>query len=146
MKSSQSSFCPFSSNLEWCLTSLVYFHFHFSWSVRGMMYYRRALLLQSFVENSGIKREMWLALWFLCILYFIFFFGTENRTHNSRSFEKSDISRAYADMKFVYLITCQIFGQQKENQDKKADDILYLLKEYDLKFNHVSCTLTFVEV
>ena len=83
---------------------------------------------------------------FYAFKIYLFFFGTENRSHNSQSFEKSDISRAYADMKFVYLVTCQIFGQQKENQDTKADDILYLLKEYDLKFFHISCTLTFVEV
>jgi hypothetical protein len=52
--------------------------------------------------------------------------------HASLDFEKSKLAKAYADLKFVYVITCQIYGQQKAKQDPKATDILYLLKEYVL--------------
>jgi hypothetical protein len=53
------------------------------------------------------------------------------------------MARAYADMKFVYVITCQIFGQQKAKKDSKADDILYLLKEYAVRSHSLLFTLSF---
>ena len=56
-------------------------------------------------------------------------------------FEKSKLAKAYADLKFVYVITCQIYGQQKAKLDPKAVDILHLLKEYDIRLG-LSCGST----
>ncbi|MCO5592990.1 hypothetical protein L7F22_046994 [Adiantum nelumboides] len=75
-------------------------------TVRGMMYYRRALMLQSFLEVGG--NESW---------------------SEPASFDKSRLAKAYADLKFTYVITCQRFGHQKAKKEAKAADILYLMKE-----------------
>ncbi|KAH7428186.1 hypothetical protein KP509_10G079800 [Ceratopteris richardii] len=74
-------------------------------TVRGMMYYRRAIVLQSLLEARGKGR------W-------------SEQECNERA-------KAYADLKFTYVITCQKFGQQKveEKGKAKAQDILYLMKE-----------------
>ena len=37
---------------------------------------------------------------------------------------------AAASMKFTYVVTCQIYGQQKKNKDYQATDILRLMKTY----------------
>lgn len=76
-------------------------------TVRGMMYYRRALMLQSFLENPS---------------------GDIERGYPIASFESSFHARAQADIKFTYVITCQIYGQQKQKQDARAADILYLMQ------------------
>lgn len=75
-------------------------------TVRGMMYYRRALMLQSFLEMQGYEG-----------------------TSNSAAFNKTSFAKAYADFKFTYVITCQKFGHQKAKKEAKATDILYLMKE-----------------
>lgn len=75
-------------------------------TVRGMMYYRRALMLQSFLEKQG-----------------------KEGTSVPGEFDKSKIAKAYADLKFTYVITCQKFGHQKAKKEAKANDILYLMKE-----------------
>ncbi|KAI5059006.1 hypothetical protein GOP47_0025325 [Adiantum capillus-veneris] len=75
-------------------------------TVRGMMYYRRALMLQSFLEAGG--KESW---------------------SEPASFDKSRQAKACADLKFTYVITCQKFGHQKAKKEAKANDILYLMKE-----------------
>ncbi|KAK3433100.1 hypothetical protein EUGRSUZ_D00622 [Eucalyptus grandis] len=35
----------------------------------------------------------------------------------------------YALMKFTYVVTCQVYGLQKANKDQRANDILYLMKK-----------------
>lgn len=37
---------------------------------------------------------------------------------------------AAASMKFTYVVTCQIYGQQKKNNDYQAADILRLMRTY----------------
>jgi callose synthase len=47
-----------------------------------------------------------------------------NREHRERQF------LAAASIKFTYVVTCQIYGQQKKNKDYQAADILRLMKAY----------------
>lgn len=83
-------------------------------TVRGMMYYRKALMLQSYLERkAGRDGESTL-------------FG--NDTTDSEGFELSPEARAQADLKFTYVVTCQIYGKQKEEQQPQAADIALLMQ------------------
>ncbi|PKI66618.1 hypothetical protein CRG98_012960, partial [Punica granatum] len=73
---------------------------------RGMMYYRRALMLQSFLERRTL--------------------GVSIPT--TQGFEFSPEARAQADLKFTYVVSCQIYGQQKQQKKPEAADIALLLK------------------
>ncbi|XP_042505400.1 callose synthase 10-like isoform X2 [Macadamia integrifolia] len=75
-------------------------------TVRGMMYYRRALMLQSFLEKRALGGNF----------------------HTSQGFEISHVSRAQADLKFTYVVSCQIYGQQKQKKTQEAADIALLLQ------------------
>ncbi|WMV53781.1 hypothetical protein MTR67_047166 [Solanum verrucosum] len=85
--------------------------------VRGMMYYRRALKLQAFLDmaSEGAILE-----------------GYKAVTVPSEEDKKSQRSlyaqlEAVADMKFTYVATCQNYGIQKRNGDRHATDILNLM-------------------
>ncbi|KAI5073079.1 hypothetical protein GOP47_0011092 [Adiantum capillus-veneris] len=75
-------------------------------TVRGMMYYKKALELQAFMEASGS--------------------GTVE--------ERKAMAEALADLKFTYVVSCQIYGAQttssKKEEHAKADDIRHLMKVY----------------
>ncbi|OAY48210.2 callose synthase 10 [Manihot esculenta] len=93
-------------------------------TVRGMMYYRRALMLQSYLERRslGVDDHSQAG-----------FFATQG-------FELSRESRAQADLKFTYVVSCQIYGQQKQRKDKEAADIALLLQRNEalrVAFIHV---------
>ncbi|KAL9267094.1 Callose synthase 10-like protein [Drosera capensis] len=81
-------------------------------TVRGMMYYRRALLLQGYMESRGLIEED---------------YSLANATMN-QGFELSREARAQADLKFTYVVSCQIFGQQKQRKAPEAADITLLLQ------------------
>lgn len=84
-------------------------------TVRGMMYYRRALMLQTFLEQ-GMTEDA----------------GRDLGTvlgMSSEGYHMSRAARAQADLKFTYVVTCQIYGQQKQKQDQRAADILYLMQK-----------------
>ncbi|XP_010257473.1 PREDICTED: callose synthase 9 [Nelumbo nucifera] len=83
-------------------------------TVRGMMYYRKALMLQSYLErvSSGDTEAT------LC--------GDE--ATDKQGFEFSREARAQADLKFTYVVTCQIYGKQKEEQKPEAADIALLMQ------------------
>ncbi|KAJ0968111.1 hypothetical protein J5N97_025028 [Dioscorea zingiberensis] len=86
-------------------------------TVRGMMYYRRALMLQSYLEKRSVA-------------------GVEDGFAeadyiNTQGFESSSESRAQADIKFTYVVSCQIYGQQKQKKDKEAADIALLMHRND---------------
>lgn len=52
----------------------------------------------------------------------------------SEGFESSRESRAQADLKFTYVVSCQIYGQQKQKKAPEATDIALLLQRLgDLK-------------
>lgn len=46
----------------------------------------------------------------------------------TRAFELSPEARAQADLKFTYVVTCQIYGKQKEGQKPEAADIALLMQ------------------
>lgn len=40
----------------------------------------------------------------------------------------SDSTRALADLKFTYVVTCQIYGKQRRDKDPRYFDIFDLMK------------------
>ncbi|KAK9066428.1 hypothetical protein SSX86_013750 [Deinandra increscens subsp. villosa] len=91
-------------------------------TVRGMMYYRRALMLQSYLENRSLGER------------------NPQASLSPQGFELSREARAQADIKFTYVVSCQIYGQQKQRKDKEAADIALLLQRNEalrVAFIHV---------
>lgn len=82
-------------------------------TVRGMMYYRRALMLQSFLEKRGLTDEG---------------HYSQSNPMTSLGFELSSEARAQADLKFTYVVSCQIYGQQRQRKSPEAADINLLLQ------------------
>ncbi|KAL5719474.1 Callose synthase 9 [Ranunculus cassubicifolius] len=85
-------------------------------TVRGMMYYRKALMLQSYLERVTGDVESNLS-------------GID--ATETKGFELSPESRAQADLKFTYVVTCQIYGKQKEDQKPEAADIALLMQQHE---------------
>ncbi|RVW26618.1 Callose synthase 10 [Vitis vinifera] len=88
-------------------------------TVRGMMYYRRALMLQSYLESRS--------------------FGVDDNNSlanfpTTQGFELSREARAQVDLKFTYVVSCQIYGQQKQKKASEAADIALLLQRYNYAF------------
>ncbi|XP_074292592.1 callose synthase 9-like [Silene latifolia] len=83
-------------------------------TVRGMMYYRKALMLQTYLERlaSGDSEAA----------------VSSNDALNVEGFELSPEARAQADLKFTYVVTCQIYGKQKEEGKPQAADIALLMQ------------------
>ncbi|XP_057970390.1 callose synthase 10 [Malania oleifera] len=80
-------------------------------TVRGMMYYRRALILQSYLERRGPAGDY-----------------SQASLASTQGFELSPEARAQADIKFTYVVSCQIYGQQKQRKAPEAADIALLLQ------------------
>ncbi|XP_004299187.1 PREDICTED: callose synthase 10 [Fragaria vesca subsp. vesca] len=81
-------------------------------TVRGMMYYRKALMLQSYLERRSLGVDDY----------------SQVESFTSQGFESSTESRAQADLKFTYVVSCQIYGQQKQRKAPEAADISLLLQ------------------
>ncbi|KAH7844337.1 hypothetical protein Vadar_026931 [Vaccinium darrowii] len=82
-------------------------------TVRGMMYYRKALKLQAFLdmaEDEDILER----------------YEAIERGNDTLSAQLD----ALADMKFTYVISCQRFGTHKASGDPLAQDILELMIRY----------------
>ncbi|KAM3395924.1 putative callose synthase 8 isoform X1 [Capsicum galapagoense] len=82
-------------------------------TVRGMMYYRKALKLQAFLdmaEDEDILRG----------------YDAIERKNDTLSAQLE----ALADMKFIHVVSCQIYGLQKTTGDPQAQDILNLMIRY----------------
>lgn len=47
-----------------------------------------------------------------------------------QGFELSPEARAQADLKFTYVVTCQIYGKQKEDRKPEAADIALLMQRF----------------
>ncbi|KAL2492350.1 Callose synthase 10 [Abeliophyllum distichum] len=93
-------------------------------TVRGMMYYRRALLLQSYLERRSLGESVY----------------SETSFPSTQGFELSREARAQADIKFTYVVSCQIYGQQKQRKAPEAADIALLLQRNEalrVAFIHV---------
>ncbi|TVU09023.1 hypothetical protein EJB05_42462 [Eragrostis curvula] len=83
-------------------------------TVRGMMYYRRALMLQSYLEKrylGGIEDA-----------------NSAAEYIDTQGYELSPDARAQADIKFTYVVSCQIYGAQKQMKKQEAADIALLLQ------------------
>ncbi|CAK9227498.1 unnamed protein product [Sphagnum troendelagicum] len=81
-------------------------------TVRGMMYYKTALILQGQQEgasNTDVEQGLPLSM---------------VQTHGA---DRSAL--AQAELKFVYVVTCQIYGEQKKRGKAQAADILYLMQQ-----------------
>ncbi|KAM0918457.1 hypothetical protein ACQ4PT_008980 [Festuca glaucescens] len=89
-------------------------------TVRGMMYYRKALKLQAFLDMASESEilEGYKAI--------------EDPAEEEKKSQRSLSSQleAIADMKFTYVATCQIYGNQKQSGDRHATDILNLMVNY----------------
>ncbi|KAJ6869874.1 hypothetical protein NC651_034550 [Populus alba x Populus x berolinensis] len=86
-------------------------------TVRGMMYYRRALMLQSYLERRSLGVDDY----------------SQTNFSTSQGFELSRGARAQADLKFTYVVSCQIYGQQKQRKAVEAADISLLLQHVTWK-------------
>lgn len=53
---------------------------------------------------------------------------SNNDATETQGFELSPEARAQADLKFTYVVTCQIYGKQKEEQKPEAADIALLMQ------------------
>ncbi|XP_042433092.1 callose synthase 5-like [Zingiber officinale] len=89
-------------------------------TVRGMMYYRRALKLQAFLDmapESDILQG---------------YKAVADPEHAEKRSQRSLSAQleAIVDMKFTYIATCQIYGNQKRSGDRRATDILNLMVNY----------------
>ncbi|KAJ8471682.1 hypothetical protein OPV22_026025 [Ensete ventricosum] len=89
-------------------------------TVRGMMYYRRALKLQAFLDMAQESE--------ILEGYKIVTDPAEEEKKSQRSLSAQ--LEAIADMKFTYVATCQIYGNQKLSGDRRATDILNLMVNY----------------
>ncbi|MBA0628431.1 hypothetical protein Godav_023156, partial [Gossypium davidsonii] len=86
-------------------------------TVRGMMYYRRALKIQAFLDMAT---ENEILEGYKAIL---------TAPDEDKRSQKSLYAQleAVADLKFTYVATCQNYGNQKRNGDRRATDILNLM-------------------
>jgi hypothetical protein len=53
-----------------------------------------------------------------------------NACTETQGFELSPYARAQADLKFTYVVTCQIYGKQKAEGKPEAADIALLMQRY----------------
>jgi hypothetical protein len=53
-----------------------------------------------------------------------------NASTETQGFELSPYARAQADLKFTYVVTCQIYGKQKAEGKPEAADIALLMQRY----------------
>uniref|UniRef100_A0A7N0T997 1,3-beta-glucan synthase n=1 Tax=Kalanchoe fedtschenkoi TaxID=63787 RepID=A0A7N0T997_KALFE len=89
-------------------------------TVRGMMYYRKALELQAFLDMAKDEDLM--------EGYKAMELETENSSKEERSLWAQ--CQAVADMKFTYVVSCQQYGIHKRSADARAQDILRLMTTY----------------
>ncbi|KAI3799427.1 hypothetical protein L1987_34725 [Smallanthus sonchifolius] len=88
-------------------------------TVRGMMYYRKALELQAFLDMA--KDEDLMEGYKAIEL-------NEDQMKGERSLWAQ--CQAVADMKFTYVVSCQQYGIQKRSGDPRAQNVLRLMTEY----------------
>ncbi|KAL5582571.1 hypothetical protein UlMin_015013 [Ulmus minor] len=88
-------------------------------TVRGMMYYRRALELQYFLESAGdadILRG----------------YRSLDNENEQKAFDEH--AQALADLKFTYVVSCQLYGAQKKSNEPRDqscyNNILKLMLTY----------------
>ncbi|WVZ70217.1 hypothetical protein U9M48_018898 [Paspalum notatum var. saurae] len=78
-------------------------------TVRGMMYYRKALEIQCLQDTKDPAK-----------------FGRDRSIESYQELQSdSEMAQAIADIKFTYVVSCQIYGMQKTSKDAK-DKSCYL--------------------
>ncbi|KAG5114398.1 hypothetical protein JHK82_037667 [Glycine max] len=106
-------------------------------TVRGMMYYYKALKLLAFLDSASEIETQEGARELVPLNQ-----ENSNGSNLERSPSPMTLSKASSSasllfkgheygtalMKFTYVIACQIYGAQKERKDPHADEILYLMK------------------
>ncbi|KAI8542310.1 hypothetical protein RHMOL_Rhmol08G0128600 [Rhododendron molle] len=92
-------------------------------TLRGMMYYRKALMLQTYLERTTAG-DMEAAVY-------------SKDAPDTQGFELSREARVHADLKFTYVVTCQIYGKQKEENKPEAADIALLMQRQVISLLHV---------
>ncbi|KAL1363022.1 hypothetical protein HN51_011233 [Arachis hypogaea] len=105
-------------------------------TVRGMMYYYRALKMLAFLDSAsemdireGSRELVTMRQDSLDVM------NAEKSPSRSLSRASSSVSLLFkgheygtALMKFTYVVACQIYGSQKAKKDPHAEEILYLMK------------------
>ncbi|KAK9273438.1 hypothetical protein L1049_018248 [Liquidambar formosana] len=89
-------------------------------TVRGMMYYRKALELQAFLDMAKDEDLM--------EGYKAVELNTEDHLKGERSLWAE--CQALADMKFTHVVSCHKYGIHKRSGDPRAQDILRLMTTY----------------
>ncbi|KMZ60060.1 1,3-beta-glucan synthase [Zostera marina] len=89
-------------------------------TVRGMMYYRKALEVQAFLDMAKDDD--------LLDGYKAVELSSEEYSKHERSLLAQ--CQAVVDMKFTYVVSCQQYGIQKRSGDKHAENILKLMTKY----------------
>ncbi|XP_023736558.1 callose synthase 7 isoform X1 [Lactuca sativa] len=88
-------------------------------TVRGMMYYKEALELQCFLDYAKDVE---------------IFTGFRTFNMNKHHMDFKERATAMADLKFTYVISCQIYGAQKKSSDERDQscytNILKLMLTY----------------
>ncbi|EOX93037.1 hypothetical protein QUC31_003949 [Theobroma cacao] len=95
-------------------------------TVRGMMYYRQALELQSLLEVSGASA----------------IFGGFQTFEEDRGYHREH-AQALADMKFTYVVSCQVYGAQKKSPD--ARDRSCYLNILNLMLTYPSLRVAYID-
>jgi len=113
-------------------------------TVRGMMYYNKALEMLAFLDTAS---EMDIRDGFKELVATASGYREDTSGLSSRRFpsgrsissENSGVGMLFKDneharalMKFTYVVACQIYGSQKARKDPRAEDILYLMKNNEV--------------
>ncbi|XP_024538919.1 callose synthase 12 [Selaginella moellendorffii] len=107
-------------------------------TVRGMMYYNRALQIQAFLDSASENdlhgyREMLSRASSMAD-------DSRNGSHvhrdsfghgQSGSLYKEEQYRAASSLKFTYVVACQIYGNQKAKNEHQAEEILFLMQKFE---------------
>ncbi|KAL7142126.1 hypothetical protein ABFS83_08G102300 [Erythranthe nasuta] len=105
-------------------------------TVRGMMYYYRALELLAFLDSAS-EMDMREGSQQLGSMRHNDDMDDSENSSSSRTLSRGNSSvsaffkgheRGTVLMKFTYVVACQIYGSQKAKKDPHADEILYLMK------------------
>lgn len=128
------------------------------------MYYRKALMLQTYLERriSGGWQPLFLFIFFLTFflasslefsfsfIKLVFELFSDVEAPNSldvmdiQGYELSPEARAQADLKFTYVVTCQIYGKQKEERKPEAADIALLMQRWNILTSMLYNTFTVI--
>ncbi|KAJ4836809.1 Callose synthase 12 [Turnera subulata] len=106
-------------------------------TVRGMMYYYRALKMLAFLDSASEVdiRDGSRELGSMRLDDGLGSFGSERSASKSLRRNASSLNLMFkgheygtALMKYTYVVACQIYGTQKAKKDPHAEEILYLMK------------------